>query len=64
MQEYATSSLQHFYSEPRAAREKLGFKSFTDLQSVLNERFLDYLNAGRDKKAIKFELDDKILASV
>ncbi|CAI5499120.1 unnamed protein product [Closterium sp. Naga37s-1] len=54
---------QHFYSEPRNARERLGFKSFTDLQTVLNQRYIDYVAAGRDKKDAKFEVDDKILAS-
>ncbi|CAI6006619.1 unnamed protein product [Closterium sp. NIES-64] len=53
----------HFYSEPRNARERLGFKSFTDLQTVLNQRYIDYVAAGRDKKDAKFEVDDKILAS-
>ncbi|CAI5469540.1 unnamed protein product [Closterium sp. Yama58-4] len=45
----------HFYSEPRNARERLGFKSFTDLQTVLNQRYIDYVAAGRDKKDAKFE---------
>lgn len=53
----------HFYSEPRNARERLGFKSYTDLQTVLNERFADYIAAGRDKKVMKFELDEKILSA-
>eukprot|EP00897_Mesotaenium_endlicherianum_P011017 jgi/Mesen1/9944/ME000705S09078 len=55
---------QHFYSEPRAAKTLLGWESKTDFQEALNSRFQDYLASGRDKKDIKFELDDKILAAV
>lgn len=56
--------LQHFYAEPRAAKEILGWKSTTNLAEDLKERFEEYLKIGRDKKAIKFELDDKILESL
>ncbi|CAI7777217.1 unnamed protein product [Closterium sp. NIES-54] len=44
-----------FRNMPRNARERLGFKSFTDLQTVLNQRYIDYVAAGRDKKDAKFE---------
>lgn len=54
----------HFYAEPRAAKEILGWKSTTNLAEDLKERFEEYLKIGRDKKAIKFELDDKILESL
>lgn len=55
---------QHFYSEPRAAIAKLGWKAEHDLQDVLNARFRDYVASGRDKKNIKFDLDDKILEAL
>lgn len=54
-------SMQHFYAEPRAAKELLGWKSSTDLPEDLKERFAEYISIGRDKKEIKFEVDDKIL---
>ncbi|MCO5591013.1 hypothetical protein L7F22_044989 [Adiantum nelumboides] len=54
----------HFYAEPRAAKEKLGWKSCTNLPEDLKERFEEYTAIGRDKKDIKFELDDKILAAL
>ncbi|KAH7296314.1 hypothetical protein KP509_26G018800 [Ceratopteris richardii] len=54
----------HFYAEPRAAKEKLGWKSTTNLPEDLKERFQEYTAIGRDKKDIKFELDDKILAAL
>lgn len=56
--------VQHFYAEPRAAKEKLGWKSSTNLPHDLKERFEEYTTIGRDKKDIKFELDDKILAAL
>lgn len=56
--------MQHFYAEPRAAQEILGWKSSTNLPEDLKERFEEYVKIGRDKKAIKFELDDKILESL
>lgn len=55
--------MQHFYAEPRAAKEILGWTGTTNLQEDLKERFDEYVKIGRDKKEIKFELDDKILAS-
>lgn len=55
---------QHFYAEPRAAKEKLGWKSKTNLGEDLKARYEDYVKIGRDKKDIKFELDDKILEAV
>lgn len=57
-------SLQHFYAEPRAAKEILGWSATTNLPEDLKERFEEYVKIGRDKKEIKFELDDKILESL
>ncbi|XP_047316598.1 chloroplast stem-loop binding protein of 41 kDa a, chloroplastic-like [Impatiens glandulifera] len=54
----------HFYAEPRAANDILGWKATTYLPEDLKERYEEYLKIGRDKKAIKFELDDKILESL
>lgn len=56
--------MQHFYAEPRAAIEKLGWTATTNLPEDLKERFDEYIKIGRDKKDIKFELDDKILESL
>lgn len=53
--------MQHFYAEPRAAKEIMGWKSTTNLPEDLKERFEEYVKIGRDKKDIKFDLDDKIL---
>lgn len=55
---------QHFYSEPRAAKEKLGWECTNDLQEVLNQRFQHYCSIGRDKKDIKFEMDDQIMSAM
>lgn len=55
---------QHFYAEPRAAKEKLGWECTSDLQEVLNQRYEDYCASGRDKKDIKFEIDDQILSTL
>lgn len=57
-------SLQHFYSEPRAAKEILRWGATTNLPEDLKERFEEYVKIGRDKKEMKFELDDKILESL
>lgn len=54
----------HFYAEPRAAKEKLGWTSTTNLPEDLKERFSEYISIGRDKKEIKFDLDDKILEAL
>nr|XP_027096790.1 chloroplast stem-loop binding protein of 41 kDa a, chloroplastic-like [Coffea arabica]XP_027115673.1 chloroplast stem-loop binding protein of 41 kDa a, chloroplastic-like [Coffea arabica] len=54
----------HFYAEPRAAKEILGWKGTTNLPEDLKERFNEYVQIGRDKKEMKFEIDDKILASL
>ncbi|KAK6937518.1 NAD-dependent epimerase/dehydratase [Dillenia turbinata] len=54
----------HFYAEPRAAKTILGWHSTTNLVEDLKERFEEYVKIGRDKKEIKFELDDKILESL
>ncbi|PSS14618.1 Chloroplast stem-loop binding protein [Actinidia chinensis var. chinensis] len=54
----------HFYAEPRAAKEILGWQGTTNLPEDLKERFDEYVKIGRDKKPIKFELDDKILAAL
>lgn len=56
--------VQHFYAEPRAASTKLGWESKTNLQEDLKARYEEYIAIGRDKKDIKFELDDKILKSL
>ncbi|CAM8897103.1 unnamed protein product [Rhodiola kirilowii] len=56
--------IMHFYAEPRAAKEVLGWSSGTNLPEDLKERFEEYVKIGRDKKAIKFDLDDKILEAV
>lgn len=56
--------MQHFYAEPRAAKEILGWQAATNLPEDLKERFDEYVKIGRDKKDIKFELDDKILESL
>ena len=55
---------QHFYAEPRAAKEALGWTSSTNLPEDLKERYAEYAASGRGEKAITFDLDDKILASV
>ncbi|EFJ07654.1 hypothetical protein SELMODRAFT_448337 [Selaginella moellendorffii] len=54
----------HFYAEPRAAKEKLGWTSSTNLSEALKERYEEYIKIGRDKKDIKFEIDDTILSKV
>lgn len=54
----------HFYAEPRAAKDILGWTSTTNLPVDLKERFDEYVKNGRDKKVIKFEIDDKILESL
>ncbi|KAF3436300.1 hypothetical protein FNV43_RR23392 [Rhamnella rubrinervis] len=51
----------HFYAEPRAAKDILGWQGTTNLPEDLKERFEEYVKIGRDKKPIKFDLDDKIL---
>ena len=56
-------SSQHFYSEPRAAKEKLGWQPKLNLQDVLNDRFEEYIQSGRHTKDMKFEIDDVILAA-
>ncbi|VAI41637.1 unnamed protein product [Triticum turgidum subsp. durum] len=54
----------HFYAEPRAAKEVLGWTSTTNLPEDLKERFAEYASSGRGEKAMTFDLDDKILAAV
>ncbi|XP_055813272.1 chloroplast stem-loop binding protein of 41 kDa a, chloroplastic [Solanum dulcamara] len=54
----------HFYAEPRAAKEILGWSATTNLPEDLKEQFEEYVKIGRDKKEMKFELDDKILESL
>ncbi|XP_031121964.1 chloroplast stem-loop binding protein of 41 kDa a, chloroplastic [Ipomoea triloba] len=54
----------HFYAEPRAAKAILGWEGTTNLPEDLKERFEEYVKIGRDKKEMKFELDDKILESL
>lgn len=57
-------SWQHFYAEPRAVREKLGWSSVLSLDDILDARFEEYVSKGRYEKEMSFELDDKILAAV
>ncbi|KAG6402970.1 hypothetical protein SASPL_135185 [Salvia splendens] len=54
----------HFYAEPRAAKAILGWRGTSNLPEDLKERYEEYVKIGRDKKEIKFELDDKILAAL
>ncbi|CAN6180542.1 unnamed protein product [Urochloa humidicola] len=54
----------HFYAEPRAAKEALGWTSTTNLPEDLKERYAEYAASGRGEKAMAFDLDDKILAAV
>ncbi|KAL6639552.1 hypothetical protein ACP70R_023282 [Stipagrostis hirtigluma subsp. patula] len=54
----------HFYAEPRAAKEALGWTSSTNLPEDLKERYAEYASSGRGEKAMTFDLDDKILAAV
>ncbi|KAG9457928.1 hypothetical protein H6P81_002436 [Aristolochia fimbriata] len=54
----------HFFAEPRAAKETLGWSGTTNLPEDLKERFQEYVSIGRDKKLMRFELDDKILESL
>uniref|UniRef100_J3MJF5 NAD-dependent epimerase/dehydratase domain-containing protein n=2 Tax=Oryza brachyantha TaxID=4533 RepID=J3MJF5_ORYBR len=54
----------HFYAEPRAAKEVLGWTSTTRLPEDLKERFAEYAGSGRGEKEMSFDLDDKILAAV
>lgn len=56
--------MQHFYAEPRAAQDILGWKATTYLPEDLKERYEEYVKIGRDKKDIKFEIDDKILEAL
>lgn len=56
--------MQHFYAEPRAAKELLGWKSTTYLPEDLKERYEEYVKIGRDQKDMKFEIDDKILETI
>ncbi|KAI8574535.1 hypothetical protein RHMOL_Rhmol01G0362500 [Rhododendron molle] len=54
----------HFYAEPRAAKDILGWQASTNLPEDLKERYEEYVKIGRDKKPVKFEIDDKILESL
>ncbi|PWA56843.1 hypothetical protein CTI12_AA412360 [Artemisia annua] len=54
----------HFYAEPRAAKDLLGWQSATNLPEDLKERYEEYVKIGRDKKDIKFDIDDKILETL
>ncbi|XP_062188310.1 chloroplast stem-loop binding protein of 41 kDa a, chloroplastic-like [Phragmites australis] len=54
----------HFYSEPRAAKEVLGWTSTTNLPEDLKERYAEYASSGRGEKAMTFDLDDKVLAAL
>lgn len=59
-----TVFVQHFYAEPRAAKDILGWRATTNLPEDLKERFEEYVKIGRDKKPMQFELDNKILESL
>ncbi|TVT97869.1 hypothetical protein EJB05_13463, partial [Eragrostis curvula] len=54
----------HFYAEPRAAKEVLGWTSTTNLPEDFKERYAEYAASGRGEKAMTFDLDDKILAAL
>ncbi|KAK8478975.1 hypothetical protein V6N13_068442 [Hibiscus sabdariffa] len=54
----------HFYAEPRAAKDILGWEGTTNLPEDLKERFEEYVKIGRDTKPMKFEIDDKILEAL
>ncbi|XP_057949109.1 chloroplast stem-loop binding protein of 41 kDa a, chloroplastic isoform X2 [Malania oleifera] len=54
----------HFYAEPRAAKDILGWQGTTHLPKDLKERYDEYVKIGRDKKPMQFEIDDKILESL
>ncbi|KAK8635922.1 hypothetical protein V6N13_004635 [Hibiscus sabdariffa] len=54
----------HFYAEPRAAKDILGWEGTTNLPEDLKERFQEYVKIGRDTKPMKFEIDDKILEAL
>ncbi|KAL4382973.1 hypothetical protein GQ457_15G022860 [Hibiscus cannabinus] len=54
----------HFYAEPRAAKDILGWEGTTNLAEDLKERFEEYVKIGRDTKPMKFEIDDKILEAL
>lgn len=54
----------HFYAEPRAAKDLLGWNGTTNLPEDLKERFDEYVKIGRDKKPMQFDIDDKILESL
>merc|ERR1719238_748128 len=45
----------HFYSEPRAAVDILGWRATRDLEKVLKERYDEYVSSGRPGKDIQFE---------
>ncbi|KAK8498911.1 hypothetical protein V6N12_044642 [Hibiscus sabdariffa] len=54
----------HFYAEPKAPKDRLGWEGTTNLQDDLKERFKEYVKIGRDKKPMQFEIDDKILEAL
>lgn len=56
--------MQHFYAEPRAAKQALGWSGTTNLPEDLRERFDEYVITGRDKKQMQFDIDDQILESL
>jgi len=55
--------LQHFYAEPRAAKEILGWTSSINLAEDLKERFDEYVTIDRDKKQMQFVLKYQIKMS-
>ncbi|KAE8721393.1 Chloroplast stem-loop binding protein of 41 kDa a [Hibiscus syriacus] len=54
----------HFYAEPRAAKDIIGWEGTTNLPKDLKERFEEYIKVRLDKKPMKFEIDDKILETL
>ncbi|KAE8720767.1 Chloroplast stem-loop binding protein of 41 kDa a [Hibiscus syriacus] len=54
----------HFYAEPKAAKDILGWEGSTNLPEDLKERFEEHVKIGRDKKPMQFDIDDKILEAL
>lgn len=53
----------HFYAEPRAAKALLGWAPKHRLPEVMAERYKHYVALGRDKKDLKFDVDELILGA-
>ncbi|KAK8966123.1 hypothetical protein KSP40_PGU008196 [Platanthera guangdongensis] len=54
----------HFYAEPRAAKELLGWTSTTILHEDLKERFDEYVAIGRDKKHLCEDICNFIMKKI